>query len=52
MDLKNYVSTYMLTRDLNQYREREMQEIVNDRYEFDENYYRVDDEPNDGRGNF
>jgi hypothetical protein len=52
MKFKDYLTTYMLTRNLNDYRERQRKEVVNDENEFDENYFRVDDKPKDGRGNF
>jgi hypothetical protein len=52
MKLKDYVSAYRLTRNLNEYRERQRKEVVHDENEFDENYFRVDDKPKDGRGNF
>jgi len=52
MKLKDYLNTYILTRNLNEYRERQRKEVVSDENEFDENYFRVDDKPNDGRGNF
>jgi len=52
MKLKDYLTTYMLTRNLNEYRERQRDEVVNNENEFDENYFRVDDKPKDGRGNF
>ena len=52
MKLKDYLNTYLLTRNLNEYRERQRKEVVNNENEFDENYFRVDDKPKDGRGNF
>ena len=52
MKLRDYLSTYTLVRNLKEYRERQFREVVKDENEFDENYYRVDDKPKDGRGNF
>lgn len=52
MKLKDYFNTYMLTRNINEYRERQINEVIKDENEFDENYFRVDDKPKDGRGNF
>jgi hypothetical protein len=52
MKLKDYLTTYMLTRNLNEYREKQRNEVVNNDNEFDENYFRVDDKSKDGRGNF
>lgn len=52
MKFNDYITTFIITRNLNEYRERQRNEVVNDENEFDENYYRVDDKPKDGRGNF
>lgn len=52
MKLRDYLSTYLLTRNLNEYRESQRREVVRDENEFCENYFRVDDKPKDGRGNY
>lgn len=52
MKMRRYLNTYFLVKGLNQYREAQRKEVVRDENEFCENYYRVDDKPKDGRGNF
>lgn len=52
MRLRDYLHTYILVHNLNDYRASQQKEVVRDENELDENYYRVEDEPHDGRGNF
>lgn len=52
MKLRDYLSTYSLVRQLNQYRDRQQKEMVNKDNEYCENYFREDDMNNDGRGSF
>lgn len=52
MKSKKHSEITNLVESLNQYREQQMQEIIVEENELCENYYRVDDVPEDKRGSF
>lgn len=52
MKLKKPSEIMLLVESLNQYREQQKHEMIDESNEMCENYYRVDDEPNDKRGSF
>lgn len=52
MKLKRDVKTMNLVKSINNYREQQKNEMINENNEMCENYFRVDDKPNDKRGSF
>jgi len=52
MKSKKNLEIAHLVESINQYREQQQHEMIAEKNEMCENYYRVDDEPNDKRGSF
>lgn len=51
MKLKSFLATYVLVNSIAKYR-NDKQHSQADKYEKCENYYRCDDQENDGRGSY
>ncbi|MGB7604947.1 MAG: hypothetical protein WBL93_05665 [Lutisporaceae bacterium] len=52
MNSRKNLKIIHLIESLNQYREQQKHEMIVENNEMCENYYRVDDKPNDKRGSF
>lgn len=52
MNYKTYRKTINLVESINAYREQQINEMIDEENEMCENYFRVNDIPNDKRGSF